>query len=374
MAGCADQVKRVTLELGGKSANIVFADADLETRGRHRAVRRVRERRPGLLRAQPHPRRAQRATTGSWSCSSRRSPASWSATRPTRPPRWARSWPASTSSACARSCPTTRMSRSAAPRPTGPGFWFAPTVLHAARATACGTRGDLRPGRLGASRSTTRPTRSRFANASEYGLSGSIWTRDLGRGIRVARGVESGNLCVNSHSSVRYATPFGGFKQSGLGRELGPDAPLAFTETKNVFISTRRLTDDRIDHDRSTMTDLPRIDLTQRLAGRVAVITGGASRHRPRHREAPRRRGREGRDRRPRRRAPARRPPTLVDGLFVPGRRHRRGAGGPPLRHRGRRPTAPSTSPSTTRASRRPTTTRSRRPSCRPGRRCRTST
>jgi betaine-aldehyde dehydrogenase len=75
------------------------------------------------------------------------------------------------------------------------------------------------------------------ANDTEYGLSGSIFTSDLARGLRVARAVEAGNLSVNSHASVRYWTPFGGYKQSGLGRELGPDAPMAFTEEKNVFIA-----------------------------------------------------------------------------------------------------------------------------------------
>lgn len=76
------------------------------------------------------------------------------------------------------------------------------------------------------------------ANDTAYGLSGSIYTNDVARAIRVSRGVEAGNLSVNSHASVRYSTPFGGFKRSGLGRELGPDALDSFTEVKNVFIAT----------------------------------------------------------------------------------------------------------------------------------------
>ena len=76
-----------------------------------------------------------------------------------------------------------------------------------------------------------------LANDTQYGLSGSIWTDNLSRAVRVSRAVEAGNLSVNSHSSVRFNTPFGGFKRSGLGRELGPDAPLHFTETKNVFFA-----------------------------------------------------------------------------------------------------------------------------------------
>ena len=98
-------------------------------------------------------------------------------------------------------------------------------------------RGGVRPGRRGDAVRRRGATRSRWPTTREYGLSGSIFTRDLGRALRVARGVEAGNLSVNSHSAVRYWTPFGGYKQSGLGRELGPDAPNAFTEEKNVFIA-----------------------------------------------------------------------------------------------------------------------------------------
>ena len=103
------------------------------------------------------------------------------------------------------------------------------------------------------------------ANDTAYGLSGSIWTRDLGAGLRVARGVEAGNLSVNSHSSRPLLDPFGGFKQSGIGRELGPDALDAFTEVKNVFISTGQDIDVRGTH------------MAGRLDGKVAVITGGCS-------------------------------------------------------------------------------------------------
>ena len=78
----------------------------------------------------------------------------------------------------------------------------------------------------------------RIANDTEYGLSGSIWTRDGGRALRVARAIDTGVLSINSNSSVRVSTPFGGFKQSGIGRELGPDALDHYTEVKNVFYST----------------------------------------------------------------------------------------------------------------------------------------
>ncbi|KAF5998329.1 aldehyde dehydrogenase [Streptomyces sp. WAC00263] len=122
--------------------------------------------------------------------------------------------------------------------PEGPGFWFPPTVL-----TGVEPHARVAVEEVFGPVAVVLPFEDeadaiRLANATEYGLSGSIWTRDVGRALRVSGAVRAGNLSVNSHSSVRYWTPFGGFKQSGIGRELGPDALTAFTETKNVFIST----------------------------------------------------------------------------------------------------------------------------------------
>ncbi|MFJ8443826.1 aldehyde dehydrogenase family protein [Kitasatospora griseola] len=237
MAGCAAQVKPVTLELGGKSANIVFADADLDraaatapyavfdnagqdccARSRilveasvyedfmarlETAVRAVRVGDPGDEKTEMGPliSAAHRQRVASYVDGD-----------------------------------TEVAFRGSAPE--GPGFWYPPTVL-----------APIAPEHRAFTEEVFGPVVAvvpfrgesdavRIANATEYGLSGSIWTRDVGRALRVARAVEAGNLSVNSHSSVRYWTPFGGFKQSGLGRELGPDALHAFTETKNVFIAT----------------------------------------------------------------------------------------------------------------------------------------
>jgi acyl-CoA reductase-like NAD-dependent aldehyde dehydrogenase len=244
MSGCAAHIKRLTLELGGKNASIVFADANLAraaaaapagafdnagqdccARSRILVQRQVFEEFMELL----EPAVRAFAVGDPAAESTEMGPLISAAHRD----RVAAYLPAG-EAAAGRQAPVAFRGSC----PDGPGFWFAPTVL-----------GPASPDEPVCTQEVFGPVAAvipfddeaaaiRIANSTSYGLSGSIWTRDVGRALRVARAVESGNLSVNSHSSVRYWTPFGGFRQSGLGRELGPDALSSFTEVKNVFIAT----------------------------------------------------------------------------------------------------------------------------------------
>ncbi|HCJ47933.1 MAG TPA: aldehyde dehydrogenase, partial [Microbacterium sp.] len=234
-AGCARELKPVTLELGGKSANIVFADADLEAaaaavpgsvfdnagqdccaRSRLLVERSVYDRFLELV----------EPAVAAWRVGD---------------PNDESTEMGPLISAAQRDRVASYVDgadvafRGAAPK--GEGFWFPPTVVLAGRGDRIAKEEVFGPV-VAVLPFDDEADAIALANDTVYGLAGSIWTRELGRGIRVSRGVRSGVLSVNSHSSVRYATPFGGMKASGVGRELGPDAAEHFTQTKNVFYAT----------------------------------------------------------------------------------------------------------------------------------------
>jgi betaine-aldehyde dehydrogenase len=235
MAGCAEQVKHVTLELGGKSANIVFADADVAAaaaaapgavfdnagqdccaRSRILVERPVYEEFLGRL----------ESAVKDWQVidpgdeSSQMGPMVSSGQRDS-----VQRYVDAVSVAFQGEAPG------------GDGFWLPAMVVESSDVAEPVWREEVFGPLVAVMAFDGEDEAIALANDSAYGLSGSIFTQDLGRALRVSRGVATGNLSVNSHSSVRYWTPFGGYKMSGLGRELGPDAPYAFTEEKNVFIA-----------------------------------------------------------------------------------------------------------------------------------------
>jgi len=235
-AKAARRIIPVTLELGGKSANIVFADADLEraaatapgavfdnagqdccARSRILVQRGVYDRFLELLEPAVKAIRVGDPNREDTEMGPLISAAHRERVRGYVP----------------EDAPVAFRGQA----PDGPGFWFPPTVLAPIDPEAPACTEEIFGPVVAVLPFEDEADAIRLANATRYGLSGSIWTNDLGRALRTVRAVQAGNLSVNSHSSVRYWTPFGGYKESGLGRELGPDALDAFTETKNVFIA-----------------------------------------------------------------------------------------------------------------------------------------
>ena len=248
MRGCADQVKRVTLELGGKSANIVFADADIATAAAT-APYAVFDNagqdccaRSRIL--------VQRSAYDEFLGRLESAVKALKVIDPSDPT--SEMGPLVSAKQKESVCGYLDGVEAAftGTAPESDGFWVAPTVVLADDTAMPIWREEVFGPVVAVMAFDDEEEAVRLANDTEYGLSGSIFTRDIGRALRVARSVEAGNLSVNSHSAVRYWTPFGGYKQSGLGRELGPDAPAAFTEEKNVFIAQDSAQDSAQEQDR----------------------------------------------------------------------------------------------------------------------------
>jgi acyl-CoA reductase-like NAD-dependent aldehyde dehydrogenase len=233
-AGAAQTIKRVTLELGGKSPNIVFADADLAAAaaaapgavfgnaGQDCCARsRLLVQRPAMDAFMAELERAVMAIRvgDPLSEETEMGPLISAGHRET------------VSSFVDNGAPVAF--RGSAPQ--GPGFWFAPTVLCPVDPDARAAREEIFGPVAVVIPFDTEEEAVRLANDTIYGLSGSIWSGDGGRALRVARALDAGVLSINSNTSVRVATPFGGFKQSGYGCELGPHALDAYTEVKSIF-------------------------------------------------------------------------------------------------------------------------------------------
>ena len=236
-AGAAATIKRVTLELGGKSANVVYADADLEAAAASAPFAVFGNAGQDCC--------ARSRILVEASALDRFMDALESAVEDLRvgDPLDDETQMGPLISADQREKVASYVSGDApvairGQAPDGAGFWFPPTVLapmsnddRAAREEIFGPVACVIPFR-------DEEEAVRIANDTVYGLSGSVWTRDGAKAVRTARAIESGVISINSNTSVRISTPFGGFKQSGVGRELGPDALDHYTEVKNVYYAT----------------------------------------------------------------------------------------------------------------------------------------
>ena len=239
MAGAAGTIKRVTLELGGKSANVVFADADLEkaaasapaavfgnagqdccARSRILVERSVFDEFLSLM----QPAVESLRVGDPFDEATEMGPLISAEHRET------------VSSYVPEGAPVAIRGEA----PEGNGFWYPPTVLAPVSNDDKAAREEIFGPVVAVIPFEDEDDAVRQANDTVYGLSGSIWTQNGARALRVARRIETGVLSINSNTSVRVATPFGGMKQSGVGRELGPHALDYYTEVKNVYISTER--------------------------------------------------------------------------------------------------------------------------------------